>query len=61
MFGNDTLQRAIHAVGVHIAEAKRNHTGQPGATRGDQLPKAEVVHKHNPFLLAGFFHNTWVW
>src|SRR5262249_21632595 len=27
MLGENTLQRAIHAVGMHIAEAKRDHTG----------------------------------
>ncbi len=58
MLGEKTLQRTIHAVGVHIAEAKRDHTGQPGSTRGDQLPKAKVVDQHNTSLLAGLLHNV---
>jgi hypothetical protein len=60
MLGENTLQRTIHAVGMHIAEAKRDHTGQPGSTRGDQLSTAKVVGQHNTALLAGFLHNAWV-
>jgi hypothetical protein len=56
MLGENTLQRAMHAVGMHITAAKRDHTGPPGSTRGDHLPKAEVVAELNPFLLAGFLH-----
>jgi len=61
MLGENALQRAIHAIGVHIAEAKRDHTGQRGSTRGNQFPKAEVVDQHNTSLLAGLPHNAWVW
>jgi hypothetical protein len=61
MLGDNTVQRAIHAVGMHIAEAKRDHTGQPGSTRSDQLPEAEVVDQHNTSLLTGLLHNAWVW
>ncbi len=35
MSGEHTVQRSIHAVGMHIAEAKRDHTGQRGSARGD--------------------------
>jgi hypothetical protein len=58
MLADNALQRAIHAVGMHIAEAKRDHTGQPGSTRGDQLSEAEVVNQHNTSLLAGLLYNA---
>src|SRR5262245_26422612 len=61
MLGEHTLQRAIDAVGMHIAEAKRDHTGQRGPTRGNQFPKAEVVDQHNTSLLASLLNNAWVW
>jgi len=61
MLGENALQRAIHAIGMHIAEAKRDHTGQRGPTRGNQLPEAEVVHQHNTSFLAGLLDNAWVW
>jgi hypothetical protein len=61
MSGERTLQSAIDAVGMHITEAKRDHTGQPGTTCGDQLPEAEVVDQHNPPILAGLLHNAEVW
>ena len=51
MLGENTVQRTIHAVGRHIAQAKRDHTGQAGATRGNQLPEAEVADQHNTPLL----------
>jgi len=61
MLGEHIVQRAMHAVGMHIAEAKRAHIGQPGSTRGDQLPEAEIVDQHNTSLLAGLLHHAWVW
>jgi hypothetical protein len=61
MLGENTLQRAIHAVGMHITEAKCDHTRQRGPTRGDQLPETEVVDQQNTFLLPGLLHNPWVW
>ena len=61
MLGEKTLQRTIDVVGMHVAEAKRDHTGQRGPTRGHQFPKAKVVDQHNTSLLAGLLHNAWVW
>jgi len=61
MWEDNTLQRVVHAVGMHIAEAKRDHTGQPGSTRGDQLPEAEIMDQHNTSLLPSLLHNAWVW
>ena len=61
MLGENTLQRTIHAVGMHIAETKRDHTGSPGSTCGNQVPEAKVVDQHNTSLLSGFVYNACVW
>jgi hypothetical protein len=39
MLGENTLQRVIHAVGMHIAQAKRDHTGQPAPLAATNSPK----------------------
>ena len=61
MLGENTLQCTIHTVGMHITEAKRDHTGQRGPARGDQFPEAKVVNQQNTSLLPGLLHNAWVW
>jgi hypothetical protein len=43
MSGKKALHRPIDPIRVHIAEAKRDDTGQRGPTGGDQFPEAQIV------------------
>lgn len=61
MLGNDALQGTIDPVGMHIAEAKRDHTGQGGPTGGNQVPEAQVMDQQNASFSAGLLHNVRVW
>ena len=61
MLGENALQRVIHALGVHIAEAKGNQAGQCGPAGSNQFPERKVMDQQNTSLLAGLFHNVWVW
>lgn len=61
MLGKKALQRPIDPIGVHIAEAKRDHTGQHGPTGCDQFPEAQVMDQQNAFFLAGHRHNIAIW
>jgi hypothetical protein len=58
VLGENTLQRVIHAVGMHIAEAKRNHAGQHHPTGPNQLPKGEVMDEQNASLASRLLHNV---
>lgn len=53
MLGNDSLQRVIDLIRVHIAEAERNHAGQSSPRGGDQFPESKVMGQQNASLLAG--------
>jgi hypothetical protein len=61
MLRKEALQRPIDPIGVHIAEAKCDHTGQPGPTGGDQFPEAQVMDQQNASFLAGLRHNVAIW
>jgi hypothetical protein len=61
MLGKQALQRPIDPIGVHIAEAKRDDTGQRGPTGGDQFPEAQVVDQQNAPFLASLRHNLAIW
>jgi hypothetical protein len=61
MLEKNALQRSIDPVWVHIAEAKRDRTGQRRPTGGDEFPEAQVMDQQNAFFLAGLRHNVTVW
>lgn len=61
MLGKKALQRPIDPIGMHIAEAKCDDTGQRGPTGGDQFPEAQVVDQQNASFLAGLRHNIAIW
>jgi len=61
MLGKQALQHPIDPLGMHIAEAKRNDTGQRGPTGGDQFPEPQVVNQQNASFLAGLRHNLAIW
>jgi hypothetical protein len=46
---------------MHIAEAKRDDTGQRGPTGGNQFPEAQVVDQQNASFVAGLRNNITVW
>jgi hypothetical protein len=61
MLGKKALQCPIDPIRVHIAEAKRDDTGQCGSTGGDQFPEAQVMGQQNASFLAGLCHYIPIW
>jgi hypothetical protein len=61
MLGKKALQRSIDPIGMHIAEVKRDHTGQRGPTGGHEFPEAQVMDQRNPSFLAALRHNIAIW
>ena len=61
MLRNDALQCTIVPVGMHIAQAKRNHTGKRSSAGGDQFPETQIMDQQNAPFLAGLLHNVTVW
>jgi hypothetical protein len=61
MPGKKALQCPVDPIGVHIAEAKRDHTGQRGPTSRDQFPEAQVMDQQNASFLVGLRHNIAIW
>jgi hypothetical protein len=61
MLGKKALQCPIDPIGVHIAEAKRDYTGQRGPIGGDQFPEAQVMDQQKASFLAGLRHNIAIW
>ncbi len=48
---DDTVQVAVHSVGVHVAQTKDHDAGQPGSTGGYQFTEVQVVCQENPARL----------
>ena len=61
MLRENAFQSTIDSFGVHIAQTKRDHTGQRRPTGREQFPKAQVMDQQNTSLLAGLCHNVGVW
>jgi hypothetical protein len=61
MLRKNALQCTIDSVGMHIAQAKRDHTGQRGSASGDQFSKAKIMGQQNASLPSRLLYNVAVW